>query len=262
MTQLSTIQAQNFSMSQQQIDILKDTICKGVSNTEFEIFLMACKKTGLDPFMKQIHAVKRKARKPDGTWGETMTIQTGIDGYRLIAERTGCYAPGPEPTFTYDNEGHVESATAYIKKMTKDGTWHTVSASAYMDEYCQKGREGGAIGLWGSMPRTMLSKCAEAICLRKAFPSEMSGVYTQEEMSQADSHKTSLHITEDQAVELTEMLARCDADYQEFIMEHLKSKYNVFSMGELTSDLYDRIKSALVKKMGSVKEVCCEPVRE
>ena len=78
--------------TQKQIDILKNSLYKGVSNEEFEIFLMACVKTQLDPFMRQIYAVKRKAKKPDGSWGEAMTIQTGIDGYRLIAERTGRYA--------------------------------------------------------------------------------------------------------------------------------------------------------------------------
>src|SRR5271170_4427054 len=123
--------------TQQQIEILKNTICQGVTNDEFQVFLMTCEKTGLDPFMKQIYAVKRKAKRTDGSWGESMTIQTGIDGYRLIAERTECYAPGPEPTYSFDDEKRLQSATAYVKKLTKDGTWHTVAATAHFDEYCQ-----------------------------------------------------------------------------------------------------------------------------
>jgi phage recombination protein Bet len=162
----------------QQIDILKNSICKGISNDEFEVFLMACQKTQLDPFLKQIYAVKRKAKRPDGSFGEVMTIQTGIDGYRLIAERTDRYAPGPEPTYEYNQEGRLISATSYVKKMTADGTWHTVAASAHIDEYCQRNKEGYAMGLWNNMPRTMLAKCAESQALRRAFPAEMSGVYT------------------------------------------------------------------------------------
>src|SRR5258706_15558192 len=117
-----------------------------------------------------------------------MTMQTVIDAYRPIADRQGCYARSEHPTvYEHDNDGKLVSATAFIKKLTKDGSWHTVSASAYMDEYCQKTREGNPMGMWGNMPRTMLAKCAEAQALRKAFPAEMSGVYTKEEMEQADA---------------------------------------------------------------------------
>lgn len=237
-----------------QIDILKNSICKGVSNEEFEIFLMACAKTQLDPFMRQIYAVKRKAKKPDGAWGETMTIQTGIDGYRLIAERTGCYAPGPEPTYVMDANGNLTSATAYIKKQTKDGTWHTVSASAYSDEYMQtfvdkSSGEKRPTGMWGNMPRTMLAKCAEAQALRKAFPAEMSGVYTKEEMAQADPVDVTPKISLEQAAELDMILGECDQKYKDWVYSYLKKQYNTDNLSDLPSDIYQRMKDAAVKNM-------------
>lgn len=177
MDEIEKIKTQNFTP--RQIEILKNSICTGVTDDEFQIFLMACVKTNLDPFMRQIYAVKRWSKG-----GEVMTIQTGIDGYRLIAERTGCYAPGSEPTYVHDETGRLISATAYIKKMTKDGTWHLVSASAYFDEYCPKTKNGSPMAMWATMPKVMISKCAEALALRKAFPAEMSGIYTKEEMDQ------------------------------------------------------------------------------
>lgn len=245
--------------SSKQIEILKNSICKGVSNEEFEIFLMACSKTQLDPFMRQIYAVKRKAKRSDGTWGETMTIQTGIDGYRLIAERTGCYAPGPEPTYIHDDKGNLMSATAYIKKQTRDGTWHTVSASAYIDEYCQtftdkNTGEKKAMGMWGNMPRTMLSKCAEAQALRKAFPAEMSGVYTKEEMQQADPAEVIQKITLQQAAELEMILGDCDDKYKSWVYNYIKKQYNTENLSDLPSDIYERMKTAAIKNMEETRD--------
>ncbi len=72
-----------------QIQIIKNVLCKGITDDELNLFSAVCRKTGLDPFMKQIYAVKRHGRD-----GPQMTIQTSIDGYRLIAERTGRYCPG------------------------------------------------------------------------------------------------------------------------------------------------------------------------
>lgn len=169
------------------LELLKTTICKGSTDDEFQLFVHVCQKTGLDPFMKQVYAVKRydsKERK------EVMSIQTSIDGFRLIAERTGCYAPGREPTYTYDDKNNLISATSYVKKMTRDGSWHEVAACAHYEEYvqCFKDKETGKMNpsqFWNKMPHVMLAKCAESLALRKAFPAELSGLYTQEEMSQA-----------------------------------------------------------------------------
>lgn len=154
-------------------DLIKKLFCKGSTDDELQLFIHACKRSGLDPFMKQIYAIKR---------GPTMTIQTGIDGFRLLADRSGKYSPGRESTYSYDDKGKLISATSYVKKLTQDGTWHDVMATAYLDEY------GANQGLWQKMPRTMLAKCAEALALRKAFPAELSGLYTSDEMHQADQH--------------------------------------------------------------------------
>lgn len=242
------------SFNAKQTEILKNSICKGITNEEFEIFLLACKKTQLDPFMKQIYAIKRKSKRPDGSWGETMTIQTGIDGYRLIAERTGKYAPGKEPTFVCDEQGKVVSATAYIKKMTSDGTWHEVSSSAYMEEYCQTTtdkvtQEKRPTGMWVNMARTMLAKCAEAQALRKAFPAEMSGVYTKEEMEQADPIDITPKMSEEQIVELNLILDQCDENYRNWVFDYLKKQYKTNSMADIPADMFERIKSGAQKNV-------------
>lgn len=184
MNSLTCQPQQSLSMfDNKKLDLLKNTICKGASDEEFELFLHACQRTCLDPFMRQIYAVKRW---DSSLRREAMTIQTGIDGYRLIAERTGKYSPGREPTYQYNDKGHIISSTAYVKKQTSDGTWHEVAATAFFDEYCQKTKEGKPTRFWMQLGHAMIAKCAEALALRKAFPGDLSGIYTKEEMMQAD----------------------------------------------------------------------------
>lgn len=168
------------TLAEEKIELLKRTICRGATDDELELFIHACNRMHLDPFLKQVYAVKRWQ---DGK--EVMTIQTGIDGYRLIAERTNKYMPGRECTFAY-KEGKVFSATAYVKKLAVDGQWHEIASTVYWDEYVAKKKDGTITGMWKDKPHVMLGKCAESSVLRKAFPADLSGVYTKEEMDQAD----------------------------------------------------------------------------
>lgn len=164
-----------------QLQTIKEMYCKNLTGEEITVFMHICQRTKLDPFARQIYAVKRKDNKLNK---EVMTIQTGIDGYRLVAERTGKYAPGKEPIFQYDAKGGIVSCTAFVKKMTPDLTWHEVAATAFWNEYAQC-YQGKPSGFWAKMPHGQLSKCAEALALRKAFPADLSGFYTKEEMEQS-----------------------------------------------------------------------------
>lgn len=159
------------SFSDDQIEIIKSMIARNLSDAELKLFLYECVRTGLDPIAKQIYAIKR---------GGQLCIQTGIDGFRLIAERTGMYAPGRDTEFTYDSNGHLVCAKVFVKKKTSDGTWHEVSATAYLKEY------NSNQGLWKRLPHVMLEKCAEARVIRRCFPSDLSGIYSDDEMHQAD----------------------------------------------------------------------------
>lgn len=168
--------------SKEKIDLVKRTIAKGATDDELELFIHQCQRTGLDPFSRQIYAVKRWDAREQR---EVMTIQTGIDGYRLVAERTRRYAPGRKHSFTYDESGKLISATAYVKKLTDDGTWHEVEAEAFFAEYAQTTKNGSLTPLWQRMPHVMLGKCSEAQALRRAFPAELSGIYTDDEMGRS-----------------------------------------------------------------------------
>lgn len=172
------------NLNDRQIELVKRTVAVGATNDELALFLHTAQRTGLDPLAKQIHFIKRKRYNKDkDAWEEVGSIQTGIDGYRLIADRTYRYAPGD---IVIEGTPPDMTATATVKKEV-GGTWHEIRATAYWPEYCQTTRDGKPMGLWAKMPRLMLGKCAEALALRRAFPAELSGVYTHEEMAQADS---------------------------------------------------------------------------
>ncbi len=156
-----------------QIDIIKRTIAPGISDDELYLFGLVCQRTGLDPFFKQIYAIKR---------GGKMTMQTGIDGYRLLADRTGAYAGSDEPLYDTEEAVHPTWAKVTVWKIVQ-GQRVAFSAKARWDEY------NAGNDMWKKMGYLMLGKCAESLALRKAFPAELSGVYTTEEMHQAEAER-------------------------------------------------------------------------
>lgn len=144
------------------------------------VFFHQAKRTGLDPFNREIYMITRKG-KP--------TIQTGIDGFYKIANRAARANGGtwgiPE-TLWCGEDGQwrdvwlSKKAPAAAKvTVERDGSKFTVVAVT--DEYKAQGP------LWDKMPARMVAKCAEALAIRKAFPGDLSGLYTSEEMMQADS---------------------------------------------------------------------------
>ena len=162
-----------------QLDLLKATIAKGTTDHQFRLFTEVAQRTGLNPFAKQIYAVVRNGQ---------MTIQTGVDGYRLIAQRTGEYAGQLGPFWCGDDGewrdvwlGSTAPAAAKVGVL-RHGFTEPVWGVALTKSYQQSQSP-----LWKTMPEVMVAKCAEVLALRKAFPQELSGLYADEEMHQADS---------------------------------------------------------------------------
>lgn len=170
----------------QERDLIHKTVAKDLEPNEFELLMYRAEATGLDPLAKQLYASVRRSRDNDDNWVRNVTIEAQIDGLRLTADRTGTYAPGKETVFGYNAKNELVSATVYGKKLVA-GVWHEVSAVAMLAEYQQKTRSGSPNAMWSRMPHSQLAKCAEALMLRKGWPADLSGIYTADEMAQADN---------------------------------------------------------------------------
>jgi phage recombination protein Bet len=152
----------------------------GLSNApkaELAVFLHYAQRTGLDPFARQIYMINR---------GGTYTIQASIDGLRIVAQRSGEYA-GQVGPFWCGEDGvwtdvWLEKTPPIAAKVgvMRLGFTEPLWGVAKFDSY------NANSPIWKKMPDTMIAKCAEALALRKAFPNDLSGIYTSEEMEQAE----------------------------------------------------------------------------
>ena len=182
-TQL-TIQSDQKYWTDTQISALKQLGLTNAGSGDLAFFFHQAQRTGLDPFARQIYMIER-----GGRYG----IQTSIDGLRIVAQRSGEYAGQTAPYWCGEDGNWRDVWLAKTPPLAAKIGVYRVGFSeptwgvARLDSYCPLGRDGKPMGLWNKMPDVMLAKCAEALALRKAFPNDMSGLYTDDEMSQADA---------------------------------------------------------------------------
>lgn len=185
-SQLALQDGQTF-FTDMQVATLRQIGMNGAGKGDLEVFFHQVQRTGLDPFAKQIYMINRQ-----GKW----TIQTGIDGFRLIASRVTMQTGGTlgyEDTLWMDNNGNwlevwphdYPPIAAKVTVLRNGGRFPAV---AMFQEYVGLKRDGKPNQMWSTKGALMIAKCAEALALRKAFPQDMSGIYVTEEMHQADNN--------------------------------------------------------------------------
>jgi phage recombination protein Bet len=188
--------------TQDEVNTIKNTICPPETNdTEMQLFLSTCRRTGLDPFTRQIYCTLQVyTDKNSGKPVRKFNIQSTIDGFRVVAERSGkyigqlgpfwCGADGVWKDVWIENENPRASKVGILRSDFKEPLWGV----AAFDSYCQTNRNGELNHTWNKLGDVMISKCAEALGLRKAFPNDLSGLYTADELAQATQSDTAVNL--------------------------------------------------------------------
>lgn len=205
----TAIQASGYNAAQ--IATIKATVASDTNDTEFNLFMEACRSYRLDPFRKQIFAVVYSKNDPKK---RKMSIIVSRDGYRILAQRCGDYRPASEAAqIIYDadaksqtNPKGIVAALVRLWKQDNRGDWYPVVGEAYWDEFApikdewaddgngKRKPTGKATldtgGNWGRMPIVMITKCAESQALRAGWPDQFGGVYSEEEFDHVHAAQT------------------------------------------------------------------------
>lgn len=147
----------------QQLSQIRNELAVGqLTDQEFNLFLAVCRRTGLDPFARQIYAIKYGGKNP------RMAIITGIDGFRLTAQRTGEYAGSDDPVFgaTLIAGKYPESCTVTVYRIVQ-GQRVPFSHTVYWEEFSK--RDGQIKDMYQAMPHQMMAVRAESHAIRKGF---------------------------------------------------------------------------------------------
>ncbi|MFI6485230.1 phage recombination protein Bet [Nonomuraea sp. NPDC050663] len=154
-------------------------------------YLHLCQRRGLDPFLKQVYLIGRRQRQQDNSYRTVYTPQTGIDGYRVLAQRAAHRAGvkyGYEDTIWFAPDGSKHEVWLWndrppaAAKITVVVNGQRFSGVANFASYADTDRDGKPKNRWKTDPAGMTAKCAEAQALRKAFPEDLGDLYTHEEM--------------------------------------------------------------------------------
>ena len=239
-----------FGMNQDRVDLIKRTFFKGSTDDELKLFLHVAAKTGLDPMLRQIYAVKRWDSQSQK---ETTTFQTSIDGLRLIAERSGKYAGQLGPYWCGDDgvwkdvwiskDMPTAAKVGILRNDFKEPLWGV----AKYQSYYQTKKDKTPNTFWTKMADVMVAKVAESLAIRKAFPQEVSGLYSDEEMDQAGEVKEERalsksvdHMTKDLSTkdlkEVVEKSAPAKVAQQE------KSSYQILNIPPANPEQIEKIK--------------------
>lgn len=165
---------------EEKIKVIKNTIAKGATNDELELFLYICGRYNLDPFLKEIYFFKSSGKQDN---------VISRDGYLKVAMTSPMY-DGMQSQVVREGDAFEINTHMYevkhkfgAKRGAILGAWAKVEHKqrkpviVYVDfkEYRRRGHKA-----WDKYPSAMIQKVAEVFALRRQF--NIAGVVAREEI--------------------------------------------------------------------------------
>lgn len=252
----------NFAMvfGEPELKLIKETITPGATQSEFNLFVYDAQSRGLNPLRKEMYWIQRMVYDPKaGKKVNRASHQVGIDGFRKIAQSTNEYEGQTKVIYGEDFDFGGKKVPVYAEVgVYRKNFKEPLYARAYFEEYAQS--YNGKLGsMWEKMPRLMIAKCAESLALRKAFPDCLSGLYTSDEMGQANNKVEDVSTSRKQEDEKKPKFKEVDAETGEIKEE--KPQCATRSQEKKFDEVMDRfglLMSWTPKKTGEMKAAALE----
>lgn len=187
-------------------DIIKQYLCPSGTLTDAEafMFLSLCRYQGLNPFLKEVFAVKY------GNGPATMIV--GKETFTKRAQKNPKYKGSKAGVVVINKDGKLENRVGEIvldgealvggwADVYVDGYIEPITATVNFSERCQY-KDGKPASKWASSPGLMIRKCALVAALREAFPSELGGMYSAEEQGYEEVAATTAPIDASKIVDV------------------------------------------------------------
>ncbi|MBU5424976.1 phage recombination protein Bet [Tissierella pigra] len=251
----STNQLQSFGYNQEQVNLIKNTVAKGATNDELQMFMYLANQYSLDPFKKEIWFMKYS--------GQT-NIMTSRDGYLKYAQLNEDF----EGLMSFVvKEGDVFEIDASEYKVTHKfganrgqilGAWARCDRKgkkpfiAYV-EFAEYNKNSN---IWKSYPSAMIQKVAEVFVLKRAFG--INGLVTREEI---DAEEQGVEITEEVAEGKPQTISKPQqkrifeiAKGNQDIVKEVLEDFKLAGTADITRDSYNEFCSK-VEELANFDEV-------
>ena len=204
---------------------LQNSVFPGARAESIALAVDYCKARKLDVMKKPCHIVPmyvKDQQTGQSSWRDV--IMPGIYEQRTTAFKTGQMSGQDDPVFgpliNYRGVEAPEWCRVTVYRFI-NGQRCAFTHTEYFAEACAVTKQGDINSMWTRRPRGQLAKCAEAGALRKAFPDELGGVMTADEVQgegdlmTAKPHNPAVAevlANDEQITELRELLIRIGKD--------------------------------------------------